>query len=160
MPARVNYVQTNGCVPCGLCSESQNGEPARRLLINCSKSRIAPHYGIFLAQSVRAMAYREFRDSAGLTWRVWDTLPTRPQVMDAMWRDGWLTFQSGSARRRLAPIPTGWADESPNRLELMCKAAQPAIREMPARGSGSSPGDHAGEAIGENESARDRHDRS
>lgn len=87
------------------------------------------------------MPYREFQDSAGLPWTVWDTCPSRPEVMDAEWRGGWLTFQSGTIRRRLAPIPKGWTEAPPSRLELMCKAAEATLRETPARGTESSPSD-------------------
>ena len=81
------------------------------------------------------MAYREFRDSAGVSWTVWETYPTKPEMMEPVWRGGWLTFQSGTIRRRLAPIPKGWADALPIRLELMCKAAEAStLRETPARG--------------------------
>jgi hypothetical protein len=75
------------------------------------------------------MAYLEFQDSAGLTWRVWDTYPSRPEVIDTAWRDGWLTFECGAVRRRLTPIPNGWAEAEPPRLELMCKVAEPSRPE-------------------------------
>jgi hypothetical protein len=81
------------------------------------------------------MAYREFQDSMGTTWTVWDTYPTRPEVMDETWRGGWLTFESGAVRRRLAPIPKGWSDAATARLELMCKAAEASPRATPARGT-------------------------
>ena len=61
--------------------------------------------------------------------------------MEAAWRGGWLTFQSGAARRRLAPIPNGWTEASASRLELMCKAAEPTLRETPPRGVERSPDD-------------------
>lgn len=85
------------------------------------------------------MAYREFIDSAGEPWTVWDTYPTRPSGMDPKWREGWLTFQAGTTRRRLAPIPTNWTEASLSRLELMCKAAEPSPRQTPPFGSESSP---------------------
>lgn len=83
------------------------------------------------------MAHREFDDSAGLTWTVWETYPSRPEVMDAAWRGGWLTFQNGTIRRRLAPIPNGWTEASPSRLELMCKNAELTLRDTPAKGTES-----------------------
>jgi hypothetical protein len=37
--------------------------------------------------------------------------------------DGWLAFQAGSARRRLAPIPDGWMEMRDAELaELCCRA--------------------------------------
>jgi len=104
--------------------------------INCP----APlHLGIVLAQCVRPMAYREFQDATGATWTVWDTYPTRPELMDEVWREGWLTFQCGTVHRRLAPIPRGWTEAPASRLELMCKAAEASSRATPARGTESSP---------------------
>jgi len=70
------------------------------------------------------MAIREFTDSRGVTWRVWRTKPRAGSVYDETLRAGWLTFESSQGRRRLAPIPTGWADATPERLDLMCRAAE------------------------------------
>jgi hypothetical protein len=38
---------------------------------------------------------------------------------------GWLTFETAREKRRLAPIPSGWAALSRWKLELLCRAAQP-----------------------------------
>ncbi|MFN2567818.1 MAG: hypothetical protein ABR499_22730 [Gemmatimonadaceae bacterium] len=69
------------------------------------------------------MAIREFTDSQGVAWRVWRTTPRAGSVYDETLRGGWLTFECSSGRRRLAPIPVGWADAPTDRLELMCRAA-------------------------------------
>lgn len=69
------------------------------------------------------MALREFTDSKGITWRVWSTVPTAGMAAGIVPNQGWLTFDCGSARRRLIPIPRGWEDVSVDRLELMCRAA-------------------------------------
>jgi hypothetical protein len=69
------------------------------------------------------MPIREFRDSAGVEWRVWDTTPWERAVYDERLKGGWLTFESAGSRKRLAPIPRGWEEASPERLELMCRAA-------------------------------------
>jgi hypothetical protein len=39
-------------------------------------------------------------------------------------RDGWLAFLSGDERRRLAPIPHGWEDDSDVQLAAYCRAAR------------------------------------
>lgn len=96
-------------------------------------------FGLSLSARNPPMAYREFLDSEGVSWTVWDTYPTRPTTMEPDWRDGWLTFQSGATRRRLAPIPQGWAEALPSRLELLCKAAEPVRRETPPYGTESAP---------------------
>lgn len=78
------------------------------------------------------MPIREFTDSSKTRWLVWSTVPTIGGVVGPM-RDGWLTFESSSARRRLIPIPAGWEDAPPSRLELMCRAASP-VRRTPSNG--------------------------
>ena len=87
------------------------------------------------------MAYREFRDAAGATWTVWETYPTRPGAIDAAWRGGWLTFESGEIRRRLAPIPRGWNDAPDSRLDLMCRAAEAFARTTPPKDTEASTGE-------------------
>jgi hypothetical protein len=81
------------------------------------------------------MPLREFRDSAGVQWRVWETTPQPGAVYDERLKAGWLTFESGNTRKRLAPIPSGWEEAPADRLELLCRAAEPARR------SGSVTGD-------------------
>jgi len=83
---------------------------------------------------VCGMAYREFTDSAGVAWTVWQTVPTRPESFAPECRDGWLSFESENGRRRLTPIPKGWEDAALDRLELMCRAAEPIPRATPPRG--------------------------
>lgn len=39
-------------------------------------------------------------------------------------RGGWLAFQSAGERRRLVPIPHGWAEDSETQLEAYCSAAR------------------------------------
>ena len=45
--------------------------------------------------------------------------------------DGWLTFDSGRERRRLAPIPTTWATASPAELAVLCARATIAAASRP-----------------------------
>ena len=75
------------------------------------------------------MAYTEFTDRTGRLWRVWHTRPTASEVLKALpeaWKEGWLTFESGDEKRRLAPVPKGWENLPPKRLELLCRVAEPA----------------------------------
>jgi hypothetical protein len=58
-----------------------------------------------------AVAYREFIDNSGTTWRVWDTHPVAANTLRTVspnYAGGWLTFESATERRRLAPIPPDW----------------------------------------------------
>ena len=74
------------------------------------------------------MSSREFVDSKGVSWRVWSTVPTGGAVRVTKFVDGWLTFESKTALRRLAPLPPNWEDAPIERLELMCRAAQEVPR--------------------------------
>ena len=71
------------------------------------------------------MPMREFTDSAGMVWRVWETVPRVGGAYDESLRHGWLTFESAAGtRKRLAPIPRDWDKAPDERLELMCRIAE------------------------------------
>ena len=92
------------------------------------------------------MAHRVVVDATGVTWEIWEVQPSlvekrdlegpppattgerrrmrtpRLRVSPAM-RDGWLAMRSYSERRRIAPIPAGWATmDDAALLELVRKA--------------------------------------
>lgn len=68
------------------------------------------------------MAIQEFSDGAGVRWRVWATTPSRGNVRP-QFAAGWLAFESGSERRRLAPIPAGWTEADDAALcEMLAQA--------------------------------------
>src|SRR4051812_25164456 len=78
------------------------------------------------------MSVRTLRDAMGRSWTVWDVNPqmvdrrrssakTAPTAERRRRREaraplsngferGWLTFETVGEKRRLAPIPEGWAD--------------------------------------------------
>lgn len=99
------------------------------------------------------MAHREFTDSTRVTWDVWDVYPTlgdrrvptgdrrrfmretvdRRTAFNAArvspeYVHGWLAFQSGAERRRLAPVPHGWENLDAHSLERLCQVATPVGR--------------------------------
>lgn len=81
------------------------------------------------------MPVREFTDSRGVEWRVWDVTPkhmhpvTRGEDYMANLQDGWLVFECGSEKRRLeAPYPSGWTKLPLPRLEELCRRASLVIR--------------------------------
>ena len=102
------------------------------------------------------MAHREYQDSEGVSWQVWDVIPhsverrrlrerragprdagerrqrhevrLRPSDGEAA---GWLVFESHEQKRRLRPIPPGWHKASPTELESMCARADRASRPSP-----------------------------
>jgi hypothetical protein len=99
------------------------------------------------------MAHREFTDSTRVIWNVWDVYPTlgdrrgapsdrrrfmretldrrtafNPARVSPEYAQGWLAFQSGVERRRLAPVPQGWESLDEHSLERLCQAATPVGR--------------------------------
>jgi hypothetical protein len=72
------------------------------------------------------MAMREFEDQDGTRWTVWDTVPANTIGFTGDYRRGWLTFDNGTDRCRLAPIPLDWADLPPERLTLLLRVAHTA----------------------------------
>ncbi len=82
------------------------------------------------------MAYAEFPDREGRSWRVWHTRPRLADVLSRLpldWKGGWLTFECEGEKRRLAPVPPGWEDFSPARLDLLRRMAEPTTTGAIAR---------------------------
>jgi hypothetical protein len=77
------------------------------------------------------MPLREFTDTTGATWRVWDTRPTGTRLaVRPEFTGGWLTFEVGTGtadvtRRRLAPVPAGWSELPDLELRRLCRDAHP-----------------------------------
>jgi hypothetical protein len=87
------------------------------------------------------MALRTYKDGSGKEWRVWAVTPsTGAGTLGASYQGGWLCFEriDGEDRRRLSltQVPPAWEALPDERLELMCREAEPAGRR-----SGSSGGD-------------------
>lgn len=84
------------------------------------------------------MAHRRIVDNESQVWDVWEVRtsaasPRRILVQSEL-QDGWLAFQCGDQRRRLAPLPVGW-DELSDRalLGLMDQASLIQPRVVRAR---------------------------
>jgi hypothetical protein len=88
------------------------------------------------------MPMLEFIDSNGVNWRVWKTVPTTRTSLSGEFERGWLTFESDAALKRLAPAPANWEASTPDRLELMCRAAVEVPRRTrdPDAGADAEPG--------------------
>ncbi len=76
------------------------------------------------------MALRNFTDSQGTGWRVWNVVPQYAagrdgEVMTPGLQGGWLCFDSGTEKRRLSPIPQDWEAAGGEALEAYCKQALP-----------------------------------
>lgn len=87
------------------------------------------------------MALREFSDSQGRRWRVWDIRPdqlhgaTRAEDYLQNMIHGWLAFEpaGGGEKRRLSPIPPNWERAPDEELEDMLERA---VRSQPETPSG------------------------
>ena len=76
---------------------------------------------------------RQFRDEAGIEWRVFLTARgsdavSREHSLPETYREGWLVFESATEKRRLAPVPNDWESLSNEALTELCAKAssQPA----------------------------------
>ena len=79
------------------------------------------------------MAYREFVDSSGQSWRVWSTVPSTGSRLRGGFGQGWLTFERINADRtlplrRLVPIPADWESAPDDQLEVLCGSAEEVAR--------------------------------
>ena len=93
------------------------------------------------------MALREFTDSTGNQWRVWDVEPHAPRILAApagrprddaaegvrmgerrkaghALGEGWLCFENHTEKRRLAPVPGGWHRLDDPQLEVLLAGAR------------------------------------
>ena len=81
------------------------------------------------------MALVVFTDSKGERWRVWNIDPgtlKQSSFLGEEFRTGWLCFESerSGERRRLADVPPDWERLSPERLDLLCRAASGVTRRV------------------------------
>lgn len=91
------------------------------------------------------MSSRTVSDPQGRTWLVWSVYPSSttqvaPAGVHPDYRDGWLTFECGSLKRRLAPIPPGWEAASDNAVLGMLARATEARRSASSLDTTASPG--------------------
>jgi hypothetical protein len=111
-------------------------------------------YGVQRKRGGWAMGLREFRDSKGVQWKVWnvtpDALDKRTAAEDYMrdWQDGWLCFECPEHRRRLASFPPGWEDLPDAELERLLARSQPVRRRglVESAADTTRPGDEAAKA--------------
>ena len=79
-------------------------------------------------------SHRVFVDAAGVTWDAFAVHPSADTAGKARlpepYQRGWLSFDSGSERRRLSPIPDGWHSVTDDALEQMCRSAELAPKRV------------------------------
>ena len=100
----------------------------------------------------RAPGIRDFVDADGRTWHVWEVPPeqlsarSRPGTYAGDFESGWLAFEAeeGGERRRLPRYPRDWQQLPNDRIEALCRDAQPVTRRRRATGGETdSPGSDA-----------------
>ena len=85
---------------------------------------------------------REFRDAAGVPWRVMEAEPhasggSRQRYLPPEYQSGWLVFECATEKRRLAPIPEGWAALTERELAEVCARAMVVVSKSPPARSGA-----------------------
>jgi hypothetical protein len=88
------------------------------------------------------MAHRRIVDDRERVWDVWEVIPSlveptsaplrgrapdsgRRLVVPPELQSGWLAFQCGEERRRIAPLPPSWSDMTDALLLRLLSAATP-----------------------------------
>ena len=103
-----------------------------------------------------AMTHRKIKDADGKSWDVWEVYPSAVErrmsgeypalepgdggrlerrevrlLIPSALQQGWLAFQSGNERRRLAPIPENWTALDDGALvALLCQANRLSDRNV------------------------------
>lgn len=92
------------------------------------------------------MAVRTFESPDGATWSVWEVIPGQVSEFRSTFgshlprelADGWLCFDCGTEKRRLAPLPANWHERPDEELRFWCRAAVP-VRVRPLPGAACEP---------------------
>lgn len=79
---------------------------------------------------------REFIDQNGAQWVVYavNTDPNEAasrRYLPNAYQQGWLVFESGDRKLRLAPVPTGWHEQSDDQLRGLLGQARPTTPTLP-----------------------------
>lgn len=85
---------------------------------------------------------REFRDAAGVEWKVSLTARSsaavsRDHYLPESYREGWLLFESPNEKRRLAPVPHDWESLTDEALAVLCASASPQSSRPRGEGDAS-----------------------
>ena len=85
----------------------------------------------------------QFTDQDGRQWEVFEvsnaTLSIgRPEILPEAFRTGWLVFDCGTERRRLAPCPGEWTSFSSLALQSLLDSAAPVPRRLRDRDAARS----------------------
>lgn len=79
---------------------------------------------------------RDFSDHLGTRWIVYPVNSTARselggRFLPGPFQSGWLVFESGDRKLRLAPIPMGWHDMADSALRRLLESATPTTPTTP-----------------------------
>ena len=85
------------------------------------------------------MPLRTFNDAGGREWRVWDVSPAGVDQarfgslahLPEELATGWLCFEADGEKRRLCPVPEGWAERTDGDIERFWLDAAPVPLRRP-----------------------------
>jgi hypothetical protein len=85
-----------------------------------------------LARKTAPQNYRRFSDPRGILWSAFAVHPSSATgahtALPRQYREGWLSFDSDTETRRIAPIPEGWKELSEDDLRQLWEKAEIARR--------------------------------
>ena len=97
---------------------------------------------------------REFIDHNGAQWVVY-AVSTDPnegasrRYLPNAYQQGWLVFESGDRKLRLAPVPMGWHEQTDDELRGLLGQARPTTPTLPngyrAYGAADRPAERSAE---------------
>jgi hypothetical protein len=69
------------------------------------------------------MAHYRFEDESGRKWSAWEVHLSDAANVHPGLREGWIAFESGDEKRRLAPIPAEWESATEDMVRRWCREA-------------------------------------
>jgi len=70
------------------------------------------------------MAHHRFKDEDERAWVAYDVYLSDTGAIHPQLRGGWIAFESGDEKRRLAPIPAEFAKATESMLRRWCHEAE------------------------------------
>jgi hypothetical protein len=70
---------------------------------------------------------RELRDADGVEWTVFEVkrASAARDLVPGLMKTGWLCFENGTHKKRIAPIPAGWEELSDAALLALARDVSP-----------------------------------
>ena len=102
------------------------------------RPRVTPQKGVArpaeLPADVAPVTHRVFVDATGVRWDAFAVHPSTEIATKARlpepYQSGWLSFDSGSERRRLSPVPESWRTMTDDALRELCARAELVPRRV------------------------------